>query len=492
MEDRRMTFTDHLAELRSRLLRSVLAIGVAFFAAYAFHVELFRLLAHPVLHSLRDHGVHGLQALQVTETITIYLQTSLVAAIAIAAPYIFYQIWAFVAPGLLERERRFVAPILALVSGFFMLGLVFCYFVFLPMVMDFLVGFTLSSGDVSLVPTVERTFSLITTFMLVFGLVFELPLVLFVLALIGIMPARRIAKFSRYFVVATFVVSAIVTPPDPLSQMLLAVPLTVLYFVGLAFAFVADWIREGTSAKWGGAVVALSFILFATGVIGASWALNRSPDQSANMDAVIPDARWAVTFDSRTELGRFTSARLGLQDTCGDFSGRVIASGRGKRLAVIGADQDSECKDGKIVDDVGCELSKGGVVLWPGPSVEFTGIGGGDNEIEARLSNECAQTLINQGSEATVRFIVKAATVSPGVASVTILIERDQATDKTGPQTGPVIGGNSTIANIVNEHRDGIRIIDDGNVATITAITLVPQAAAILAAVVEAARDECL
>ena len=201
MTDRPMTFSDHLAELRSRILRSLVVVTAAFFAAWTFHIEIYDFLAAPVLAGLASHGIHGLQALQVTEAITVYLHASLIAALVAASPYLFFQIWSFVAPGLYDREKAYVTPVVWLVSCFFLFGVVFCYYVFLPMVVDFLVGFTLESGTVDLKPTFEKTWGLATTFLFVFGMLFELPLMMFFLSFLGVADWRKYLKFSRYFIV---------------------------------------------------------------------------------------------------------------------------------------------------------------------------------------------------------------------------------------------------------------------------------------------------
>ena len=211
MRDRPMTFGDHLAELRSRLLKSVGALGLAFLVAWNFHEAIFQWIARPVLAGLRNQGIRQLQALQVTETVIAHLQASLLGALVLAAPVIFYQAWAFVAPGLLRRERRIVLPVIGLLSAFFLLGVLFCYFVFLPLVVDFLVAFTQASGDVTLQPTVQQTFRLAVAFLAVFGLVFELPLLMFFLSMLGVVRAAAFRRYARYFVVFSFVIGAILT-----------------------------------------------------------------------------------------------------------------------------------------------------------------------------------------------------------------------------------------------------------------------------------------
>lgn len=330
MNDRPMAFTDHLGELRSRLLRSVIAIAVAFFVAYGFHEELFRILAAPVLEGLRAHGVYKLQALQVTEAIVVYLQASLVGAVVLAVPYVVYQIWAFIAPGLLERERNAVLPVVGLISAFFLLGVAFAYFVFLPMVVGFLVDFTVGTGDIALLPTVEKTFSLTTTFLLVFGLVFEMPLIMFFVSVLGLVTAKAFRKFGRYFVVLSFVIAAIFTPPDPLSQLLMAVPLCALYFVGVAFAWAGAALRRSGERGLAKAVVAAVFLVFACAVILAGWLWNRPAVHPAARTAVTAGATFATRADPASRLGRAVAeGRNGAMDL--EAGAWVLSAGPGGR-----------------------------------------------------------------------------------------------------------------------------------------------------------------
>lgn len=321
-----MAFTEHLGELRDRLLRSVIAITVAFFVAYGFHEDLFRILAAPVLEGLRAHGIYKLQALQVTEAIVVYLQASLVGAVLLAIPYVFYQIWAFIAPGLLERERGAVLPIVGLVSAFFLLGVAFCYFVFLPMVVDFLVEFTVGTGDIALMPTVEKTFSLTTTFLLVFGLVFEMPLIMFFVAALGMVKVGAFLKFSRYFVIVAFIVAAIFTPPDPLSQLLMAVPLCALYMVGVAFAWAGEALRRSGERGLAKAVVAGVFLVFTLAVVLAGWLWNRPANRPSSRAAVTAGATFATRADPASRLVRAIAERRNLAMDL-DAKGWVLSAG---------------------------------------------------------------------------------------------------------------------------------------------------------------------
>jgi len=295
-----MSFIEHLAELRSRLLRCVLALLLAFVVSWVFHSELFQLFARPVMTALRANGIQSIQALQVTEAISVYLDVSMLSALVLAFPYILYQVWAFVAPGLYQSERRYVAPVIGLVSAFFILGVVFAYFVFVPMVVDYLVRFTTASGEIRLVPTVDRTFYFAWISLLAFGLLFELPVLLFFLALLGVITHRPLLRFGRYFIVLAFIIGAIFTPPDPLSQVLMAIPLCILYYVGIAFAWAASRIRSGGPALVTRAVAAGVVLAFASSVVVAAylWESGSGLGRTKQLSTL-----WAIKVDKASPLG---------------------------------------------------------------------------------------------------------------------------------------------------------------------------------------------
>lgn len=339
-----MTLSEHLAELRARLLRCVFAVAVGFFVAYSFHKELFEIMARPVLRALRNHGISTLQALQVTETIAVYLQVSLVGAMVGTAPYLFYQAWAFVAPGLYARERRVVLLVAGMVSAFFLLGVLFCYFVFLPLVVDYLVGFTQESSSIRLFPTVEKTFSLVTLFPLLFGVLFQLPLAMFLLSLLGIIEHKTILKFSRYFIVFAFIVGAIFTPPDPLSQVLLAVPITMLFFVGVVFAWVGGLLRKGGQRTVGRVVAIAVVLVFASLVVGSVviWNLPaREPDPAS----LVGEGSWfAVRANPSSRIGRSVMQALDVTAPTTRPVAWVLVTGgdQGRRVWTWGLDTPCE------------------------------------------------------------------------------------------------------------------------------------------------------
>lgn len=347
MRDRPMTFGDHLAELRSRLLKSVGALGLAFLVAWNFHEAIFQWIARPVLAGLRIQGIRQLQALQVTETVIAHLQASLLGALVLAAPVIFYQAWAFVAPGLLRRERRIVLPVIGLLSAFFLLGVLFCYFVFLPLVVDFLVAFTQASGDVTLQPTVQQTFRLAVAFLAVFGLVFELPLLMFFLSMLGVVRAAAFRRYARYFVVFSFVIGAILTPPDPLSQVLMAVPLCALYLVGVVFAKAGEAFR-GSERTAGASVLAVGVFLAFAGAVGvAAWYWNRpaAPDLLPGLPG------GCLRLDCRLDSSLGRACLAGPDHPESADSGRLALVGTSKDRLVVrtAADHEEDCP-GPIVD----------------------------------------------------------------------------------------------------------------------------------------------
>lgn len=457
MDDRPMSFTDHLAELRSRLLRSVAAIAVGFIAAWTFREEMFRLLARPVLSALRNNGIQSLQALQVTETVTVYLQVSLLFALFMAGPYILLQVWGFVAPGLLERERRWVVPAMALISSFFLLGVAFSYFVFLPIIVDFLIGFTMSSGDITLIPTVEKTFGLTATFLLVFGLVFEMPLLMFFLSLLGIVNHAKMLKFLRYFAVLSFVIGAIFTPPDPMSQSLMAVPLCALYLVGVAFAWAGGLLREGGRGRLPGIIGVSVFLFFATGVGTAAWLWDRSSAPSDHVFPVPGNAGFALRFDVRTPLGEGLLDRVGAPEKArsarnGDVL--VVAMPEGMSWRYFGSD---ECLAGDADGPGGCLMDGPDVAAVDEVSDTFARIRDNTSPIALEVPARCLRMLAPRGPWRNSNLFATARETAEGGARLTmefrgtsealayLLVEIRRIRDGFEPGQPPVSLGNTPI-----------------------------------------------
>lgn len=232
-----MSFTDHLSELRKRMIRIAAALLVGFFVCWGFRVELFEFLAGPISRALADNGIYHYQAIQVTESILVYLKTAFVFGVILTSPATFYQLWAFVSPALYKEEKTFVIPVTAFTVIFFLIGAAFSYQIILPFITDWLVKLTLEGGQAEVMVTLQNAYSTAFVFLLMFGMVFELPLVIFFLSLFQIVTAAGLARFFRYWVVLSVVIGAALTPPDPISQMMMAVPLNVLYAFGILIAW---------------------------------------------------------------------------------------------------------------------------------------------------------------------------------------------------------------------------------------------------------------
>ncbi len=272
-----MTFLEHLHELRRRIFRMVMVTGVAFFVLYAFHVEVFDFISAPIQDGLIRHGIYHFRALKVTEPIMVYLKVSLVAALLLASPYVILELWFFISPGLLRHEKRFALPVLFFGSCFFLLGAAFCYRVMLPFLTDFLVGVGEESAGVAVDVTLESALGFALTFLLMFGVIFELPLVLFFMTLLEMVTPKKLIAFFRYWLVLAFLIGAMLTPPDPISQVMMAAPLMVLYVVGIGASAVAHvQVKRKVPGEPGRTAPAWALtgaVLLALLLAGFAWAL---------------------------------------------------------------------------------------------------------------------------------------------------------------------------------------------------------------------------
>jgi sec-independent protein translocase protein TatC len=228
--DEKMPFTAHLEELRKRLIVCFIAIGIGFIAAYGFKEDLFKILMKPLIAAMSPG--EKLIFTGVAEAFFCYLKVAFLAGILMAVPVIMYELWLFIAPGLHTHERRFLAPAVILSSFFFMGGALFGYFVVFPYAFKYLMSF--ASDYVKPLPDMKEYLSLASMLLLAFGLIFELPLFLTMLARIGIVSAPFLKKNRKYALILSFVVAAILTPtPDIVNQLLMAGPLIVLYEISI-------------------------------------------------------------------------------------------------------------------------------------------------------------------------------------------------------------------------------------------------------------------
>jgi sec-independent protein translocase protein TatC len=222
----------HLVELRSRLVRSLVAVMLVFFALFPLSNRLYALLAEPLLSRL-PAGTQ-MVAIDVVTPFVTPLKLAFFAAIVVAAPYLLYQAWAFVAPGLYRHEKRLASPLLVSAVILFYLGCAFAYFLVLPMVFSFLTA-TVPDG-VSMMTDISRYLDFVLVMFLVFGVCFEIPVATVILVMLGITTPEQLKASRGYVIVGAFVVAAVVTPPDALSQIMLAVPMCLLFEIGLVAA----------------------------------------------------------------------------------------------------------------------------------------------------------------------------------------------------------------------------------------------------------------
>lgn len=227
-----MSLLDHLEELRKRLLWSIVALAVAFIPCWIFVREIFFFLQAPIV-TLRPGEQLAFTGL--ADPFLLYFKVAALAALFLASPFVLYQLWGFVAPGLYRRERLYLAPFLLFGSLFFLGGGAFAYYVAFPMAAKFLLGM---AQGFEMVLTAERYFSFLLTMILGLGMMFEMPIVILVLAALGVVTPRFLLRHFRWAVLIIFIVSAIITPtPDIVNLCVFAVPALLLYLLGVGVSF---------------------------------------------------------------------------------------------------------------------------------------------------------------------------------------------------------------------------------------------------------------
>ena len=229
MKESGQSIVSHLLELRSRLLRAVIAVVVAFVCLAPFSSTIFDLVAAPMMNTL-PQGTRMI-AIGVIAPFMVPIKVTLLLAFLLALPYVFYQVWAFVAPGLYAHEKKLIAPLVAASSILFVLGFAFCYFFVFGTVFRFI--HSIAPQSIAVAPDIESYYSFIITMFIAFGLAFEVPVVVVVLARVGVVSIGRLKQMRPYVIVGAFVIAAIFTPPDVMSQFMLAIPLCLLYELGL-------------------------------------------------------------------------------------------------------------------------------------------------------------------------------------------------------------------------------------------------------------------
>jgi sec-independent protein translocase protein TatC len=242
-DERPMTLLEHLDELRFRLVRCCIAVGIGFLACYGFAEQLFGYLVAPLLAVMPETST--LIFTELPEAFFTYLKISIVAGMFLTSPYIFYQIWAFIAPGLYDEEKKYIIPMAGVSALFFASGACFGYFIVFPFAFDFFMSF--NNETIQAMPKLGEYLGFSLKLLIAFGLIFEMPLFAFFGARIGILTAAAMRKARKVAVLCFFIVAAILTPPDVISQLLMAGPLLLLYEVSIYVAKIF-----GRSAKAGG------------------------------------------------------------------------------------------------------------------------------------------------------------------------------------------------------------------------------------------------
>jgi sec-independent protein translocase protein TatC len=240
-----MSFLEHLEDLRTRLFRAFVSIFVAVIPAYMFSQEIFRFLAKPLTQFLPEGEKLAFRTL--TEPFMLYIKVSFLAALFAVSPYVFYQLWKFIAPGLYQKEKKYVVPFVLFTSIFFIGGAAFAYYIAYPFACQF---FLKLGSEFKPVITVDDFFGLTIKMLLGIGLVFEMPTLIFFLSKMGMVTSRWMIKNYKYAVLIVFIIAAVITPtPDMISQSILAVPMLVLYTLSILVAFLFGKERHGRKER---------------------------------------------------------------------------------------------------------------------------------------------------------------------------------------------------------------------------------------------------
>lgn len=235
-QEEKTPFTEHLGELRDRLIHAFIAVGVGFGVAYFFKEKLFEWLTAPLVIAMAKDGHAKLIFTGLPEAFFTYLKVSLLGGIALATPVLFYEFWMFVSPGLYRDEKKYLLPIIILSLIFFLAGSSFGYFIVFPYGFQFFLGFT--TETIQAMPSMKEYLSFASKMLLAFGFVFELPLVLTFLSRMGLVTPAFLKKNRKYALLLFFVGAAVITPPDVVTQIMMAMPLILLYEVGILGASV--------------------------------------------------------------------------------------------------------------------------------------------------------------------------------------------------------------------------------------------------------------
>ncbi|CAB3806762.1 twin-arginine translocase subunit TatC [Paraburkholderia caffeinilytica] len=227
------TFISHLVELRDRIIRAGLAVIVVFVGLVYWAPDIFRLLARPLMQNLPKDG--KMIVTDVTGSFFVPMKVTMLVAFVIALPIVLYQIWAFVAPGLYQHEKKLVGPLVGSSYTLFLCGMAFAYFVVFPTIFRVMAHYNAPLGA-EMTTDIDNYLSFVLTMFIAFGVTFEVPIVVVLLVRMNVLTIKKLKEIRPYVIVGAFVISAVVTPPDVFSQLILAIPLIVLYEAGIIAA----------------------------------------------------------------------------------------------------------------------------------------------------------------------------------------------------------------------------------------------------------------
>jgi len=239
-----MSFLEHFSELRKRLIRASLGVLMGFFIAYHFAEEIFDWLLRPLCAAFKNSECR-LITIGVAEAFLVYLKTGLLGGVFLGAPWVFYQIWKFVAPGLKPNERKYVLPFVISTSIMFVGGALFGFTYIFPFAFEFFFGEI--RDPIIPMPAMSYYFSFASGLLIAFGILFEIPVIVVLFNLIGVLSSKSLWKTWRHAIIGIFILSAILTPADPFTMLLLGVPLSALYITSLVICSLIDRSRAKSS-----------------------------------------------------------------------------------------------------------------------------------------------------------------------------------------------------------------------------------------------------
>ncbi len=238
-----MPFLDHLEEFRNRLIKSIIAVAIGMILCLFFSKQLLTILLWP---TTRVNVPLEIQVLKVQGMFMVTLEIAFFGGIILGLPFIIFQLWMFVAPGLYAHEKKYVPRIIISATTLFLLGVIFAYFIIIPFALEFFIG--LAPENVKANIAIDFYVGFVVRILAVFGLIFQLPILSFFLSQLGILKAQFMRKYRRHAIVVIFIVAAILTPPDPFTQTLLAIPLIILYEISI---FISQWAEKSKQKKAG-------------------------------------------------------------------------------------------------------------------------------------------------------------------------------------------------------------------------------------------------